>query len=101
MLLPNRVRVVIEVDGKHHYADKSGLADPGLYAAMLNADRDLRLAGYDVYRFGAEELNGDAGQAVVIEFFERLFRLHKVGFPAQSAAGAQREVQNHFRVAGP
>jgi very-short-patch-repair endonuclease len=88
MLLPHNVRVVIEVDGKHHYADQSGSAHPGLYAAMLNADRDLPFSGYDVYRFGAEELNGDAGQIVVTEFFERLFRLHKIAFPARAAAGA-------------
>jgi very-short-patch-repair endonuclease len=56
MLLPNSVRVVVEVDGKHHYADNNGAASPHAYAAMMAADRDLRLAGYDVYRFGAYAL---------------------------------------------
>jgi hypothetical protein len=51
MLLPHNVRIVIEVDGKHHYALNDGLASPKAYAAMA-ADRDLRLSGYDVYRFG-------------------------------------------------
>jgi len=59
MLLPNSVRVVIEVDGKEHYVSAQGHADPAKYAAMVSADRDLRLAGYDVYRFGATDLSGD------------------------------------------
>jgi very-short-patch-repair endonuclease len=78
MLLPSNVRVVIEVDGKHHYADNNGIADTGRYAAMMAADRELRLAGYDVYHFGASELCGDIGRTVVTEFFERLFKLYRV-----------------------
>jgi very-short-patch-repair endonuclease len=82
MLLPNNVRVVIEVDGKHHYADPDGQASPMRYGAMLSADRDLRLAGYDVYRFGADELTGPSSESVVAEFFEQMFRLHHVEIPA-------------------
>jgi hypothetical protein len=40
MLLPNNVRVVIEVDGKHHYADAHGVANSVAYAAMVAADRE-------------------------------------------------------------
>ena len=43
MLLPNGVRVVLEVDGKQHYAGTDSKADPDKYAAMAAADRDLRL----------------------------------------------------------
>lgn len=78
MLLPNGVRVVLEVDGKHHYAGADSAADPGKYAAMAAADRDLRLSGYDVYRFGATELIAPAGPTTVGEFFERLFRAHRL-----------------------
>lgn len=81
MLFPNSVRVVIEVDGKHHYSDNNGQASTSAYAAMMEADRDLRLAGYEVYRFGAQELNATHGSAVAVDFFERLFRLHHVSVP--------------------
>ena len=46
LLLPAGARIVVEVDGRHHYADQSGHADPARYGAMASADRDLRLAGY-------------------------------------------------------
>jgi len=78
MLLPNGIRVVIEVDGAHHYANEDGIANPMKYAGMACADRDLRLAGYDVYRFGAAELNSPAGASTVADFFDRLFRIHHV-----------------------
>ena len=80
MLLPNSVRVVIEVDGKEHYANSQGQVDPGRYASMVSADRDLRLAGYDVYRFGATDLTEDEGFRRASDFFERLLRLYKVRF---------------------
>ena len=53
-------------------------ADPNKYAAMAAADRDLRLSGYDVYRFGATELIAPTGPIMVGEFFERLFRVHRL-----------------------
>ena len=78
MLLPNGVRVVLEVDGKLHYADSESQADPRKYAAMTAADRDLRLSGYDVYHFGAAELVPPAGPLLVGEFFDRLFQAHRI-----------------------
>ena len=60
LLLPQRVRVVVEVDGKQHYSRDDGAADPGTYAAMVAADRELKLSGYEVFRFGAVELHGAA-----------------------------------------
>jgi hypothetical protein len=45
---------------------------------MMAADRELRLAGYDVFRFGADELRGGAGRATVKLFFEELFKRYKV-----------------------
>ena len=79
MLLSSDVRVVIEVDGRHHYSNDSGVADPQRYASMVRADRDLRLAGYEVYRFGAAELDEQHGPDRVYEFFEMLFHRHHVG----------------------
>ena len=77
LLLPRRQRIVIEVDGKHHFSENE---QPSLkvYAEMVSADRELRLAGYEVYRFGANELVGDGAEYRIANFFEKLFRLHRV-----------------------
>ena len=56
LLLAGRRRVVLEVDGVHHFSDDAGRPSPTRYADMVRADRDLRLAGYEVYRFGGAEL---------------------------------------------
>ena len=56
LLLDRRRRVVLEVDGVQHYADADGRASPARYAEMVSADRELRLAGYEVYRFGGHEI---------------------------------------------
>lgn len=77
LLLPNRQRVVIEVDGTQHFA-QDGQASLPLYAQMVSADRELRLAGYEVYRFGANELLGSGSDALIADFFERLFERHRV-----------------------
>ncbi|WP_027534357.1 hypothetical protein [Bradyrhizobium sp. WSM3983] len=78
LLLPGRQRIVLEVDGKHHFSENE---HPSLkvYADMVSADRELRLAGYEVYRFGANELVGDGAELRITDFFVKLFRLHRVG----------------------
>lgn len=74
LLLPGQVRVVIEVDGKQHYAVKD-TASPQLYAEMVAEDRKLRLRGYEVYRFGGFELaQPDAGGPLRTFFDELLAR---------------------------
>jgi hypothetical protein len=92
LMLENGVRIVLEVDGRHHYATedpKTGalLADPGRYAIMSRADRRLRLLGYEVYRFGAAEFSdttvsplkiGPDSQSVVSTFFDRLLKKHGI-----------------------
>lgn len=79
LLLPNGVRVVLEVDGKQHYANDEGRADPAKYGTLVAADRELQLAGYHVFRFGAEELRDKpSAQAVAKSFFEALFRTYGV-----------------------
>lgn len=79
LLLPQGIRVVVEVDGKHHYADAEGVADVQRYAQMAMADRDLKLAGYEVYRFGAAELQKATAKADVKCFFDALFKRYRVG----------------------
>jgi len=79
LLLPNGVRVVLEVDGKQHYANEEGRADPAKYGTLVAADRELQLAGYHVFRFGGHELrNKPSAQVVAKSFFEALFRAHGV-----------------------
>ncbi|MDQ3643912.1 MAG: hypothetical protein M3356_00140 [Actinomycetota bacterium] len=75
LLLPGRRRVVLEVDGKQHFADADGHASPARYAEMVRADRELQLAGYEVYRFGGAELADSKRAASVLEpFFVRLLK---------------------------
>ena len=79
LLISPSTRIVLEVDGKHHYSDKIGQADPSAYAEMVAADRNLRLCGYDVYRFGGSELQAsNTAQQLVKEFFEKLFKKHNL-----------------------
>ncbi|GLC28240.1 hypothetical protein [Roseisolibacter agri] len=81
LLLPGQVRVVLELDGQQHYAvgaDAGAAASPAQYARMVSADRDLRLDGYEVYRFGGYELQAGRLDDVVGSFFARLFARHGV-----------------------
>ncbi|WP_225864201.1 AbiJ-related protein [Ideonella benzenivorans] len=78
LLLPQGIRVVIEVDGKHHYADFAGTADVQRYGQMVKADRELKLAGYEVFRFGASELQAPTAKADVKAFFEEMFKRYRV-----------------------
>jgi AbiJ N-terminal domain 3 len=77
LLLPNHQRIVIEVDGSHHFS-REGKPSLPLYAEMASADRELRLAGYEIYRFGANELLGHGAHGAIARFFDQLLRLHKV-----------------------
>ncbi|GAA4981036.1 hypothetical protein [Kitasatospora paranensis] len=88
LLLPGRERIVIEVDGAQHYSRPSAavpsgtpfadikvedrVPDPAAYAAMVAEDRRLRLAGYEVFRFGGHELCGPRGHAAALDFFTAL-----------------------------
>lgn len=93
LMLDHGVRIVIEVDGRQHYA----VLDPGAperyianaqrYAEMAAEDRRLRLMGYEVYRFGGYEFPdvdleqrriGSRAKQCVSEFFERLYAKHNV-----------------------
>jgi very-short-patch-repair endonuclease len=78
LLMPNRQRVVIEVNGVQHYSQE-GQPSPQLYAEMVSEDRQLRLAGYEIYRFGGFELTPDhKGRAVLSSFFSNLLKRHKI-----------------------
>lgn len=78
MLLPGGARVVLEVDGIQHYADASGRADPQQYARLAAGERELQLAGYEVYRFAGVELLRDNAPPMVTAFFQALLKRHGV-----------------------
>jgi len=77
LLLPRRARVVLEIDGAQHYSD-DGKASPKRYAEMVSEDRALRLARYEVYRFGGQELvsRGPGTTTMLDTFFDQLLALH-------------------------
>lgn len=77
LLLPNRKRVVLELDGVQHYADTAtGQAKPRLYAEMVAEDRRLRLTGYEVHRFGGSEfVDRNQAGSMLSSFFRELLQL--------------------------
>jgi very-short-patch-repair endonuclease len=78
MLFSDTTRIVLEVDGKHHYAN-GDQASPQEYARMVAEDRKLRLRGYEVYRFGGFELTDlEIGRATLKNFFTLLFHKHGI-----------------------
>ena len=92
-MLEQGMRIVIEIDGRQHYAEPDPLmpdrfiANAQRYAEMVAEDRRLRLAGYEVYRFGGHEFLdvdfeqrkiGPLAQQCVAEFFDRLLSIHGV-----------------------
>jgi very-short-patch-repair endonuclease len=80
MLLPNNQKVVIEIDGIQHYSI-DGKAKPAIYAEMVEEDRKLKLAGYNLFRFGTAEFeNEEIAFTKLIAFFEQIFLFFKV-FP--------------------
>ena len=75
LLLPYGQRVVIEVDGSHHFTDSDGKPDSNKYADNMRGDRDLKLSGYEVFRFGAVELQDrERALSMLQQFFQDLFR---------------------------
>ncbi len=78
MLLPGGHRIVLEVDGRHHYATGTQ-ANPSVYAETAHGDRELKLARYDVFRFGAAELSDEQSARPMLEaFFDDLFSTYQV-----------------------
>lgn len=80
LLMPHAQRVVLEVDGSRHYATPGGeRPDPARYAASMRADRELKLNGYEVFRFGATELLNPASAHDLLRVFSTdLFRRFNV-----------------------
>jgi hypothetical protein len=78
LLFPNRRHVVLEVDGKQHYAE-GDTASPQRYAEMVEEDRNLKLAGYEVFRFGGYEFRDqERVKRVLKDFLHDLLSLHSI-----------------------
>lgn len=91
LMLEHGVRIVIEVDGRQHYANEEALgkwtADAQRYAEMASEDRRLRLSGYEVYRFGGAEFSdvaidtwtvGERSETMLKSFFDGLLKKHRI-----------------------
>lgn len=87
MIFSSSQRIVIELDGSQHYSEEpvsiSGyqypvrFASPTKYASMVAAQRDMTLAGYEVYRFGGSEFSpAEQAEIVIKRFFQDLFEKH-------------------------
>ncbi len=69
---------MIEIDGIQHYSDETGRASKSKYADLVAADRSLKLAGYDIYRFAGVELHHDDASSKIKYFFDALFKYHGI-----------------------
>lgn len=80
LLLPHGQRVVLEVDGSQHYTrDRGQVPDSSKYAEMMAGDRDLKLRGYEVFRFGHDELrDAERARALLQEFLPALLQRFEV-----------------------
>jgi hypothetical protein len=91
ILLPGRRRIVLELDGIQHYSDTTGRSSPKRYAAMAQEDRKLRLAGYEVYRFGGQELaDREAARVMLGAFFFAVLGF-EVGGTGEEQQHSERE----------
>jgi very-short-patch-repair endonuclease len=78
MLLPNGIRVIIEIDGIQHYSE-DGNPSPKVYSRTVKAHRKLQLQGYHVYRFAGLELNSSQkAKAIVGLFINELFEKYGI-----------------------
>lgn len=51
----------------------NGRSDPAVYASNMRADRDLKLSEYEVFRFGAAELQDRQQAREMFQRFDELF----------------------------
>ncbi|MEV6197511.1 hypothetical protein AB0M19_34530 [Streptomyces sp. NPDC051920] len=80
LLLPFGQRVVLEVDGVQHYTRDDGRTpDTAKYADMVATDRDLKLRGYEVFRFGHDELKQpEDAKKLLLHFIPNMFSRFRV-----------------------
>ncbi len=76
ILFSSSARIVVEIDGIQHIAESDGRASMKKYSEMMSADRNLLLAGYEVYHFGTGELAEAGAELRIKRFFELLLKKH-------------------------
>ena len=78
-------RIVIEIDGKQHYAN-GDIASPELYANMVAAQREMTLCGYEVYRFGGHEFQGVEADVIkkLQNFLVNLMKKHNIDIKSEA-----------------
>lgn len=76
MLISDRDRIVIELDGKQHYSN-GDISSPKKYSEMVAADRKLTLNGYKIFRFGGYELKGKDNAEIIKTFFSELLENYR------------------------
>lgn len=82
LLLRHGHSIVLEIDGRQHYADEGGRANTRKYAAQVEEDRRIKLLGYEVFRFGGVEFqNGEDAAEMLHQFFRDLFSRYGVRPP--------------------
>lgn len=69
-------RIIVELDGVQHYSDEKKQASPKKYADLVKYDRDMKLSGYDVYRFGGYEFTDSEINDKIVDFFEKLLEIY-------------------------
>lgn len=75
LVLPNKEKIIIEIDGIGHYADEyqqKWYASEKKYAKDREFDRNMIFKGYKVVRFSNYEIRDDI--RIVEKFFEELFK---------------------------
>jgi hypothetical protein len=82
MLLPYGRRVVLEIDGAHHYSTSTA------YTKNVSGDRDMKLTGYEVFRFSNTEISDvHRARPLMQRFFNELFERYEVPLPARTYSG--------------
>lgn len=69
-------RIIIELDGEQHYSDDKKVASPKKYADLVKYDREMKLLGYDVFRFGGYEFVEQEIDNKIVDFFEKILKLY-------------------------
>lgn len=87
LLLSHHDRVVIEVDGKHHYATDEGAAGAVRYSSMAAEDRNLKLTGYEVFRFGAYELLQPNCEKLLAAFWDDILCRYGISGDTETRTG--------------
>jgi hypothetical protein len=81
LLLKNNRSLIIEIDGRDHYARVLNprpaeykydiyVADPDRYADMMAEDRAMKFAGYEVLRYGAKKISASTIKSEIQQLIE-------------------------------